>query len=285
MIIATVVLLFTLLCMLLAGDREWANVTRPERNDLVFAGRHRDYGAYVLRREYDRRVIIAITAAFGLLGLGILGVKLLVHGEVMEAPPSTREIIVELEKIFDPPPPLVETTVPTPPSGGTATPSLVTLLVLDTARFDEKDTASVAPPGPPADTLAPGGGGKGPGGEGPPGGGDGGTPLGTGIYTEVTIQERPSFPGGESAMFDWLKRNIRYPDRMADAGEEDKVYVEFVIEADGSVSMVKAVKGRHTLSKEEAARVVSRFPKWSPGRMNGHAVRCRLTLPVSFRLK
>jgi len=286
MIIAASILLFTLLCMLLAGDHEWANVTRPERNDLVFQGRHRDYGAYVLRREYDRRVLIALFAALGLLGGSIALLRTLSASGTIEVPSIPRGIDVDLTQIFTPPPPAPETPPSTPPTGGgTPTPAVSTVLVLDTARFDERDTTS-APPGPAVDTLA----GRDPGGDpgpvGPPGGGGGNGPfVPTTIFDRSDIQELPVFPGGDAAMFAWLQRHMRYPESMVDAGDEDRVYVEFVVEPDGSVSLVKAVKGRFDQSKAEAVRVVGRFPRWTPGRMNGNPVRCRLTLPVSFRLK
>lgn len=289
MITAAALLLFTLLCAYLSGDGEWANVTKAERNDLVFDGRHRGYGAYILRREYDRRLMIALFVGFGALGVGVGGAKLLLHGTAVGIVHQVKVIDRILDEIIDIPtaPPDVPPTPPAPTGGGTPVPAIGTILMIDTAVVD-KDTTSAGPALLPSDSLAAGGGGKGPGDGGLPGGGEGGGGgLGGGgkIMDDFMLQERPSFPGGDAAMYSWLSANIRYPDRMADAGDEDKVYVEFVVETDGTVSLVKAVKGKHELSKAEAARVVARFPKWSPGKMNGNAVRCRLTLPVSFRLK
>ena len=289
MITAAALLLFTLLCAYLSGDREWANVTKAERNDLVFDGRHQGYGAYILRRDYDRRLMIALFVGFGILGSGILIMRTFFRGVEIPFQVGSTGIDVDLTRIIDPPPaiPDLPPTPPAPARGGTPVPAIGTILMIDTAMVD-KDTASTGPDLPSSDTLAAGGGGKGPGEAGLPGGGEGGLGDlgGEGkIMDDFMLQERPSFPGGEAAMHSWLSAHIRYPDRMADAGDEDKVYVEFVVEADGTVSLVKAVKGKHQLSKAEAARVVARFPKWAPGKMNGNAVRCRLTLPVSFRLK
>ena len=289
MITAAALLLFTLLCAYLSGDREWANVTKAERNDLVFDGRHQGYGAYILRRDYDRRLMIALFVGFGILGSGILIMRTFFHGAEIPFQVGSTGIDVDLTRIIDPPPaiPDLPPTPPAPARGGTPVPAIGTILMIDTAMVD-KDTASTGPDLPSSDTLAAGGGGKGPGEAGLPDGGEGGLGDlgGEGkIMDDFMLQERPSFPGGEAAMHSWLSAHIRYPDRMADAGDEDKVYVEFVVEADGTVSLVKAVKGKHQLSKAEAARVVARFPKWAPGKMNGNAVRCRLTLPVSFRLK
>lgn len=287
MIIAASILLFTLLCAMLAGDREWANVTKPERNDLVFQGRHRDYGAYVLRREYDRRVLFALFASFGLLAGVLFGVKLFVHGDVVDAGGRTVVIDRILEDIFpvDPPAPLPEETRVQPPAGGPVVPAVGTVIMIDTAHF-EADTTSAAPPGPPADTLAsgPGGGGDpGPGTGGEPGGG-GGPGLGGEPPLGTSLQEVPEFPGGEAAMYKWLGAHIRFPEVLQEEGKGDKVYVEFVIEKDGTITMAKAVRGRTREAKRESERVVLDMPKWSPGRMNGNAVRCRLVLPINFTL-
>lgn len=285
MIIAASILLFTLLCALLAGDREWANVTRPERNDLVFQGRHREYGAYVLRREYDRRVLFALLIAFGSLGGTVLLMRTFIHGSVTGIPTVPAGIDVDLTRIFDPPPTLPDEPVVVPPAGGPVVPAVGTVIMIDSAAF-EADTTSAAPPGLPADTLAsgPGGGGDpGPGagaggGEGGGGGSGGEPPLGT------SLQEVPEFPGGEAAMYRWLGAHIRFPEELQEEGRGDKVYVEFVIEKDGTISAAQAVRGRTHQAKRESERVVLGMPKWSPGRMNGNAVRCRLVLPINFTL-
>ncbi len=285
MIIAASILLFTLLCAALAGDHEWANVTKPERNDLVFQGRHRDYGAYVLRREYDRRVLIALFASLGLIAGGVFAVKLFVHGEVTDAHGHVVVIDRILDDIFpvDPPPSLPEQPAVTPPAGGPVVPAVGTVIMIDTAHF-EADTASVAPPGPKADTLTagPGGGGEpGPGTGGEPGGG-GGPGFGGEPVLGMSLQEKPEFPGGEAAMYKWLGAHIRFPEDLQEEGRGDKVYVEFVIEKDGSISMATAVRGRTGNAKRESERVVMAMPNWSPGRMNGHPVRCRFVLPINF---
>ena len=83
-------------------------------------------------------------------------------------------------------------------------------------------------------------------------------------------------------MYRWLTDHVRFPEEVQEEGKSDKVYVEFVIEQDGSISSAKAVRGRNGKAKKEGERVVLAMPKWSPGKMDGHAVRCRLVLPINF---
>ncbi len=91
MLIAAALLLFTLLCIALSDDRAWDNVTRSARNSLVFDGRHREYGAFELRREYDRRFVLALFLGIGVLGVGVGIARLfasegLVHGTRVDRP-------------------------------------------------------------------------------------------------------------------------------------------------------------------------------------------------------
>jgi periplasmic protein TonB len=104
------------------------------------------------------------------------------------------------------------------------------------------------------------------------------------IFTYV--EEQPVFPGGESAFMKFLADSIRYPKEAKENGQQGTVYVRFVVERDGSISnieVVKAVPGAPALS-QEALRVFSLMPKWTPGKMNGRPVRTEVIQPVKFML-
>jgi protein TonB len=94
----------------------------------------------------------------------------------------------------------------------------------------------------------------------------------------------PSFPGGESAMMEWIRDNIEYPQLSVEMGEQGIVYCQFVVNKDGSIEQVKVVRGVSDALDDEAKRVVRRMPKWTPGEQAGKKVRCRFTLPIHFRL-
>lgn len=101
-----------------------------------------------------------------------------------------------------------------------------------------------------------------------------------GGYAEID----PVFPGGEQAMAEFISANIVYPDSARINCEEGVVYVQFIVEKDGSLSEVTVVRGASPSLDEEAVRVVKMMPNWSPGEQKGEPVRVRFTLPISFRI-
>ena len=123
----------------------------------------------------------------------------------------------------------------------------------------------------------------------------------------------PEFPGGMNEMFGWMNRNVQYPKEALKYGVQGRIIVEFVVEKDGSITNIREIKGAgkdggiivnaykakdessEELKKEnedkgrislqeEAKRVVTAMPKWTPGRDNGQPVRTKFVLPVMFRL-
>ena len=98
------------------------------------------------------------------------------------------------------------------------------------------------------------------------------------------VEEIPQFPGGLSAMFDYLSKNIQYPETAEMNGFQGRVIVTFIVEKDGSTSNAKVAKSAKPSLDEEALRVVIAMPKWVSGKQNGKPVRVKYTVPVAFRL-
>ena len=94
----------------------------------------------------------------------------------------------------------------------------------------------------------------------------------------------PAFPGGESAMMEWIQQNIEYPQLAVEMGEQGIVYCQFVVNRDGSIEQVRIVRGVSDSLDDEARKIVKKMPKWTPGEQAGKKVRCRFTLPIHFRL-
>lgn len=105
------------------------------------------------------------------------------------------------------------------------------------------------------------------------------------VYDPMTIEAYPEFEGGMKAWARYIQRNLRYPYQAQEEGIQGKVYVSFIIEKDGSVSGVKLIRGIGAGCDEEAVRVISKSPKWKPGRQNAHNVRVRYSIPISFALQ
>ena len=99
------------------------------------------------------------------------------------------------------------------------------------------------------------------------------------------VEEMPSFPGGEAKLMEYVSKNIKYPQIARETGIQGRVFVNFVVEPDGSVSNVTVLRGIGGGCDEEAMRVVKNMPKWKPGKQRGKAVRVQYMLPVNFRLQ
>ena len=98
------------------------------------------------------------------------------------------------------------------------------------------------------------------------------------------VETMPMFRGGEQKLFEFIGNNVVYPQEAIDAGVEGKVFVEFYIEKDGTVSDAKVLQGIGYGCDEEALRVVGLMPKWRPCKVRGESVRVRQTLPITFVL-
>lgn len=100
-----------------------------------------------------------------------------------------------------------------------------------------------------------------------------------------TIVEESAAPkGGMAAFYKYVGDKMKYPPQARRMGIDGKVFVEFVINKDGSITDVKAVKGIGAGCDEEAVRVVQSAPAWTPGKQRGKPVKQRMVLPITFKL-
>lgn len=100
----------------------------------------------------------------------------------------------------------------------------------------------------------------------------------------VFVEEYPSYPGGEEALYKYLSQNIQYPDVARDNNITGTVVIRFVVEKDGSITKAAIAREIGGGCGKEALRVVNSMPKWKPGKQSGKAVRTEFTLPVQFQL-
>ncbi len=103
------------------------------------------------------------------------------------------------------------------------------------------------------------------------------------IFT--VVESMPEFPGGMGALMKYLAENIKYPSLAKESGIQGRVFINFVVEPDGSISNVKVLRGIGGGCDEEAVRVVKSMPKWKPGMQRGKPVRVSYNLPVKFTLQ
>jgi protein TonB len=100
----------------------------------------------------------------------------------------------------------------------------------------------------------------------------------------LIVEDQPGPVGGMSAFNQYLSKSIRYPEQARRMGIEGRVFVEFVVDKDGSITEVKAIKGIGGGCDEEAVRVVQNAPKWTPGKQRGRPVKVRMVVPILFRM-
>jgi TonB family protein len=102
------------------------------------------------------------------------------------------------------------------------------------------------------------------------------------IFT--VVEKMPKFKGGDAELNTFLMKNVRYPDTCRKANIQGRVHVQFIVEKDGAISNVEVVKSVNEFLDNEAKRVVSMMPKWTPGYQHGAPVRVKYTIPINFNL-
>ncbi|MBQ6068810.1 MAG: energy transducer TonB [Bacteroidales bacterium] len=112
----------------------------------------------------------------------------------------------------------------------------------------------------------------------------------------LIVEHEPEFPGGIDSLYSFLNKNIHYPQKAIERKIEGKVYVQFIVEKDGSITNAQIVRDIVHGSKEadsiaaelgcgtEVLRVINRMPKWKPASNNGTVCRYIFTLPIEFSL-
>jgi periplasmic protein TonB len=264
----------------------WMNEVADVRNDIVFQNRNQSYGAYQIRRGYNRTVFVALlisSIAFVFFTSLPAILEMISKAEEEEVKTNT-EVVVDLEA----PPPVDETEPPPPPPP--PPPVMETIKFTPPVVVDEPLPEDEAPPvqeeikAQVADVTQ-------------QGSGDDIIIVEEGTGEKVveeepdkvflSVEEMPSFPGGEEALLKYLAKNTQYPAMEKDANIQGVVYVSFVVNKEGKITNVeikRSVKGGPGFDKE-AIRVISSLPKWSPGKQNGRPVSVAYTLPVRFVLR
>ena len=250
--------------------RDWQQVTSADRNEIVFADRNKEYGAYTLRRDYDKRMVIILVSFVATLALsfGIFAYLKSIPEEVIEIKPVDVSTIPPAKPEEELPPPPPEPPVPILEKLTQFLPPVIVneevdevppiqenledkkISTINQEGSDDSFNASVGP----AETVVE-------------------APKVEQIYEAV--EEDAEFPGGKPS--DFVSSHFN-PDAAADV--EGKIIVRFVVELDGSISNVDVARGLSPEANREAIRVVRSMPRWKPGKNNGKAVRSRFSLPI-----
>ncbi len=274
----------SLLVIALAFDMGWTNVVLAVRNNIVFENRNQEYGAFFIRKAYNKTIGLALATTILALGLGVSVPTIIRMFEniTMEDPNLNKNTTVDLTE----PPPMEEKELPPPPPPPPPPPTIKTIKFVPPEVTEEEE---VEPPPTQEEIKDENIGLKDKEGEdGPPPIVD--APVETEdntIYDQIAIEENASFVGGVEEMLKWIVKNTNYPQLCKENQVSGKVFVDFVVGKDGSITDVTIKKGVNACPAmdAEAKRVISLMPKWLPGRQNGKPARVRFTLPVNFKLQ
>lgn len=257
--------------------------------DILFEGRNKEYGAYELRKTYNRRMVKSIVVMGSMVVLVLLGGVVSGLGKGVRA--STIDISDDtLTSVRQPDKPVV---IPPP---RVILPLQVATIKLTTTRIvpdDQVKPEDKPPANDDADKMRIGTVNKdgAPDGDvvGPP---SNGAAAGVVEAPKKTVDDEPftrveidaSFPGGVTQWARFLNKNLRYPEEALNQGIGGTVMVQFVVDLDGNVSDVKAISGPETGGlREEAERVIRKSGKWVPAVQNGRHVKAYRRQPVTFQ--
>jgi len=258
---------------------DWSNAINPERVELVFANRNKEYGAYVIRKKYEKRVVSALLIALTGIVLAV-AIPILIN-YLSKANFGSKDKMVD-EVTLAEPPPIDKTTPPPPP---VIPPPPVQQTIKFTPPVVVKDEEVQEPPptqeevkdvqvatktqeGTAVVDLPPE------------------NPVVAEETTPFTIvEEMPTFPGGEEKMMGYLHDHIKYPQIAKENGITGRVYVKFVVDKEGKIKDATVLRGIGGGCDEEALRVIRTMPDWKPGKQNGRSVPVYFNLPINFSLK
>ncbi len=103
------------------------------------------------------------------------------------------------------------------------------------------------------------------------------------VFEYDFVEEKPSFPGGNEALLDYINKNRQYPADAYSQGIEGRVTCSFVVNANGGISHIRVIKGCNKSLNNEAIRLLTEMPTWHPGRHLSHCVPVRVVHSIPFR--
>lgn len=252
-----------------------------QMDDIVFENRNKSYGAYILRKTYNKQVARALMISSAILIAGLAyplvsSYNALIHpttgwidpgGTIIEQPPKDlvvppdlpKPLATEIPKRYVFVTPIVVTEdVPENPDqlnmeflNGSS--SIVPLDISPETTSEKQPDVIVVPEAK--------------------------------VETFTIVEEMPSFSGGDVERLKFLSENMIYPSQAADNGIQGTVYVQFIIDSKGNITDANVIRGIGGGCDEEALRVVKSMPQWHPGKQNGRTVRVQFTMPIIFKLQ
>ncbi len=280
------------------------NLSSREWCDLVFEGKNKDFGAYVIRTDSTKRHNVAVlwtligAIVFGLIAFGFVKANQYLEERRLANSQDITEVLIDMSQEAEEPEPVQERLEePKPevlPEEVLKTIKVTELQIVEDEKVSKEDEIVTVEERLESDAAA-----------GHSTNLEGTTDLNVTRErkNEIVVEEKtpekekpqekiftaveqmPQFPGGETALLKYLQSHINYPPMAAENNVQGRVVVQFVVDKTGKVGDVKVVRSVDKDLDKEAARVCMSLPKFTPGRQNGQAVAVWYTLPVTFKLQ
>ncbi len=246
-------------------------------DDIVFAKRNKEYGAFILRKKYKKFAIIAFIISFIIFGSAIAYPLIEAYRYKKGLKQKLEKTVsIELEKVnkedAPPPPP-----PPPPPAAIEQQVKFKAPVVVDTVKEEvalatvDEQSEIISNEPPPEEIVV---------------------EQKQDVVIEhdeptfIIVEENATFQGGDINSFRlWVQQNIVYPTAAAEAGISGKVIVQFAVNSHGKVVDVKVLRGIHPELDKEAVRCIMSSPPWTPGKQGGKSVKQQFTIPIVFQLQ
>ncbi|MGE5406554.1 MAG: energy transducer TonB [Methanosarcina sp.] len=249
----------------------------PDFDDIVFAIRNREYGAYVLRRNYSRNVIISLIAAVVIMTSGVVAPflraraldSLSMHGKRKVENIVTVTMEQPAERLAPPP-------VAPPPSESVQAAKYIPPVIVDSVKPEDEmslmtaDEASLEVQNTEVVDVP--------------------VAIKEEVQEDVpeipftVVEEMPLFPGGDAELMSYIATHLIYPPLAQENNIQGRVTVKFCVNSKGGISQISIIKGIDAELDKEAIRVVSTLPAFKPGKQGGVPVPVWYTVPINFKL-
>jgi protein TonB len=255
-------------------------IIAPPFDDIVFEVRNKEYGAYRLRKKYNRNVLIATLAGVIIIATAIITPYLNAKAIESRTKRTERQVEIKMENldqptdvVAPPPPP------PPPPQEAVQQAKYVPPVVVDSVKPEETvqlmtaDDAVVEVQNEDVNLQVI-------------------EQVKEEVQEEevepepfVVVEEMPMFPGGETALLQYIADHTEYPEIAKENNIQGRVIIRFCVTSKGGVAMVSILKGVDPELDAEAVRVVESLPAFKPGKQGGKPVPVWYSVPITFTLK
>jgi protein TonB len=255
-------------------------IIAPPFDDIVFEVRNKEYGAYRLRKKYNRNVLIATLAGVIIIATAIITPYLNAKAIESRTKRTERQVEIKMENldqptdvVAPPPPP------PPPPQEAVQQATYVPPVVVDSVKPEETvqlmtaDDAVVEVQNEDVNLQVI-------------------EQVKEEVQEEevepepfVVVEEMPMFPGGETALLQYIADHTEYPEIAKENNIQGRVIIRFCVTSKGGVAMVSILKGVDPELDAEAVRVVESLPAFKPGKQGGKPVPVWYSVPITFTLK